>query len=395
MILRSSLEVRPDRRLYSIFWEGSQLGLHSFAQVNRELCSRLIARGHELNVVSSENPSALSADFPGREALVARFHRAVRGPVVAHVRHTWPPNFTPPQAGHWVLMQPWEFGSLPKRWVGPESHGIDEFWAYSRFVRDCYIKSGVSADRVHVVPLGVDTSRFHSRAEPLPVQTTKAFKFLFVGGAIHRKGIDILLNAFVRAFTADDPVCLVIKDVGSAGFYRRSNVRDQIKHVKSRSGAPEIVYIDRELSLREVAGLYTACNCLVHPYRGEGFGLPIAEAMASGLPVIVTGYGAALDFCTPENAFLLPARSCVDFETSESTISRRWTTRGWLKPTRRLSQSSCIMSLTIRMRPRPRETQVPCTSAARSPGIMRLTPSRPVWPTFPRCQSAVARDRSQ
>ena len=58
----------------------------------------------------------------------------------------------------------------------------------------------------------------------------------------------------------------------------------------------------------ELAGLYTACHCLVHPYRGEGFGLPIAEAMASGLAVIVTGYGAALDFCDPRNAYLIPAR---------------------------------------------------------------------------------------
>ena len=57
-----------------------------------------------------------------------------------------------------------------------------------------------------------------------------------------------------------------------------------------------------------MAGLYTACDCLVHPYRGEGFGLPIAEAMACGLPVIVTGMGAALDFCDENNAYLIPAK---------------------------------------------------------------------------------------
>src|SRR5262249_27219816 len=72
----------------------------------------------------------------------------------------------------------------------------------------------------------------------------------------------------------------------------------------------------------EVPRLYTACDCLVHPYRGEGFGLPIAEAMASGRPAIVTGYGAALDFCTDDNAFLVPANQKLfankrigDFET--------------------------------------------------------------------------------
>jgi hypothetical protein len=42
--------------------------------------------------------------------------------------------------------------------------------------------------------------------------------------------------------------------------------------------------------------------------RGEGFGLPIAEAMACGLPVIVTGYGAALDFYNEDNAYLIPAQ---------------------------------------------------------------------------------------
>ncbi len=224
------------------------------------------------------------------------------------VRHEWPPNFTPPMSGHWILMQPWEYGSLPRDWVGPHAEKIDEFWAYSRFVRDCYIKSGVSADRVHVVPLGVDTSRFHSQAQPLPLGTSKTFKFLFVGGAIHRKGIDILLQSYAQAFTASDPVSLVIKDVGSASFYRTSEVRNQIDVLRAQAGTPEILYLDQELTAAEVPGLYTACDCLVHPYRGKGFGLPIAEAMACELPVIVTGSGAALDYCSEDHAYLVPAR---------------------------------------------------------------------------------------
>ena len=77
---------------------------------------------------------------------------------------------------------------------------------------------------------------------------------------------------------------------------------------RDKPAAPEIEYFDQELSRDELAGLYAACDCLVHPYRGEGFGLPIAEAMACGLPVIVTARGAALDYCTAENAYLIPAR---------------------------------------------------------------------------------------
>ena len=53
--------------------------------------------------------------------------------------------------------------------------------------------------------------------------------------------------------------------------------------------------------------MYCACDALVHPFRGEGFGLPIVEAMACGLPVVVTGAGPVLDYATSETAYLIPA----------------------------------------------------------------------------------------
>src|SRR5262249_25450555 len=120
--------------------------------------------------------------------------------------------------------------------------------------------------------------------------------------------IDVLLEAYTQAFTAADDVCLVIKDLGVGTFYGGQTAAEKIAGLQARLGAPEIEYLDRRLGADELARLYTACDCLAHPYRGEGFGMPIAEAMACGLPVIVTGYGAALDFCSEETGYLLPAR---------------------------------------------------------------------------------------
>jgi glycosyltransferase involved in cell wall biosynthesis len=310
-----------------IIWEGPQLGLHSFAQVNREFCLRLIERGHDLALIPPKSGDRAAGPFPGQSLLEERFQRSPRGTVSAHVQHQWPPTFAPPPRGHWVIVQPWEFGSVPRSWIGPMSSDVDEVWAYTRFVRDCYVHSGVPADRVHVVPLGVDPRRFHAGATPFPLGTAKPFRFLFVGGTIHRKGIDVLLEAYAEAFTAADPVCLVIKDVGGTSFYRGQTAEERIGRFRSQPSAPEIEYIDRELGVDELAGLYTACDCLVHPYRGEGFGLPIAEAMASGRPAIVTGYGAALDYCNEENAYLIPAR-IVRFREKEigdlETVDYPW-----------------------------------------------------------------------
>ena len=124
-------------------------------------------------------------------------------------------------------MQPWEFGSLPKAWL-PALHDVDEVWAYSRSVRDCYLDAGVPADRVHVIPLGVDSEIFRPGLQPLALQPGPEFRFLFVGGTIFRKGIDVLLSAFPRAFQPNDGVGLVIKDMGTKSFYRGQTAGDEV-----------------------------------------------------------------------------------------------------------------------------------------------------------------------
>jgi glycosyltransferase involved in cell wall biosynthesis len=294
-----------------IIWEGSQFVRHSLALINRELCLRLINAGSEVSVIPYERDQFTPEDEPRFQPLAERIRKPLSGPADVHVRHQWPPNFTPPPEGHWVIIQPWEFGSIPREWVRHMSTSVDEVWCPSNYVRDCYIESGVPAERVFVVPNGVDTGLFNPAAGSYPLKTKKAFKFLFVGGTIFRKGIDILLKAYAGAFGAADDVCLVIKDMGGKTFYKGQTAEQMIQGIRSVAGSPEIEYIEDMLNDQEMAGLYCSCDCLVHPYRGEGFGLPIAEAMACGRPVIVTGKGAALDFCDEKTAYLISAKKMI------------------------------------------------------------------------------------
>ncbi len=292
-----------------VAWEGSQLVYHSLAHVNRELCLGLLRTGDvDLSIVSYEpNTFDASAD-PRLEEILARTGREGAPPAAVHVRHQWPPVFDPPQHGAWVMIQPWEYGGLPADWVPPMRDSVDEIWVPSTWVRDCYIRSGVPAEKVVVIPNGVDLSIYRPEGARYPLKTKKAFKFLFVGGTIARKGIDVLLNTYTRTFTATDDVCLVIKAVGAADAYADASIVDHLERLAQTRGAPEVEYIADSLSDTQMASLYRACDVLVHPYRGEGFGMPIAEAMASGVPAIVTGSGACLDFCDDDNAYLIPAR---------------------------------------------------------------------------------------
>jgi glycosyltransferase involved in cell wall biosynthesis len=306
-----STEVRPNVDLkVSIGWEGDFAGVASLAGVNRNLCRALLARGHSVTLF----PKSIGIDQPFDipEALhgaIANEPGARDQAIQVHVAHQWPPQFVRPKAGRWVLMQPWEFGSIPKAWIEPIRRNVDEVWVPSRFVRNCFVNSGIPAEKVHVVPNGFSPHIVGDRSKPYPLQTSKRFKFLFVGGTIPRKGIDLLLAAYGQIFDASDDVCLVIKEMGKGTFYRGQTADNRIAEFRQRANAPTIELIEGELSESEMASLYSASDCLVHPFRGEGFGLPILEAMANGLPTIVTGFGPVLDFCNADTSYLLPAKA--------------------------------------------------------------------------------------
>lgn len=291
-----------------VIWHGAFFTYHSLALVNRELTLALLETNRFDVGLREQEPASFSPNADPRFLpLTARLGKPPANPAVT-VRHFWPPCFEAADTPRLVLMQPWEFGSLPKDWVRGIAETVDEVWAYTHYVRDVYVNSGVPAEKVVVVPLGVNIARFHPQVEPLPLPTEKLFKFLFIGGTISRKGIDVLLHAYQQAFTERDDVALIIKDFGANSFYAGQDAAALIQAIQAKPGAPEIVHLTEDMPEEQVARLYAACDCLVHPYRGEGFGLPIVEAMACGKPTVVTNFGAALDFANEENAYLIPAQ---------------------------------------------------------------------------------------
>ena len=129
---------------------------------------------------------------------------------------------------------------------------------------------------------------------------------MFVGGTIERKGIDILLKAYLEEFHSNEDVCLLIKDQGNNTFYSGSTSEAMIRQAQESPNSPEIIYLDQPLSHCQMAGLYAACHCLVAPYRGEGFCLPALEAMACGVPVIASAGGPTDDFVTTDTGWAVP-----------------------------------------------------------------------------------------
>jgi glycosyltransferase involved in cell wall biosynthesis len=287
-----------------INWEGSLFVHHSLGMVNRELLSELVLDPRfDIRHVAFEPDQFI----PGPESKYRRIQLLEAGPhsdADIHVRHRWPPDFSTPPSGKLVLIQPWEYGSIPVQWLAKIDETVDELWVYTSYLKMCYIRSGIPEEKIQVVPCGVDHRLFNPLSPPnlwVKKMADNRFCFLFNGGANIRKGVDVLVNAYLSEFKADEPVCLIIKD---SPFYGKS-IAIKIQELAQRTDVASLIYTADTLEHEDLPGLYTACDCYVHPYRAEGYGLPIAEAMACDIPVIVTGGGASLDFVEPDTSFFI------------------------------------------------------------------------------------------
>lgn len=269
----------------------------SYGLVNVRLAQALTDLGHHVTLSPWDQSvescdAALRCAYPGSTTIAVA--PGERVDAETRIRQIWPPVWRRPGDGsRLVVVQPWEFGSVPLAWL----EGIaaaDAVWVPSSFVKAGYVQSGVSPDKIWVVPNGADSpAAFPSHAP----RADGTLSLLFVGGGIQRKGIDILVAALDSLDDASlARVRLTIKETGYSSYYAGQSLVDA-----TLAGAPRVAartaVVREHVTTEELGELYRSADLLVHPYRSEGFALPVLEAMASGLPVVVTRGGATDDFC--------------------------------------------------------------------------------------------------
>ena len=146
----------------------------------------------------------------------------------------------------------------------------------SRFTRQTLIDHGVAADKICVLPHGVDCARYTVAGE----RGNRPFRFVFVGSVSGRKGVPLLLEAWRRLRPAGAELW-VVGPIASA-------VRKLVPELPGLRLWGEVPGV-------EVPGILQQCDVMVFPSYFEGFGLVILQAMACGLPVITTAATAGPD----------------------------------------------------------------------------------------------------
>ncbi len=205
-----------------------------------------------------------------------------------------------------------EATGIPEEWV-KQANEMDEIWTPSEFNVETFRSSGVKTP-IYVMPLGFDPSFFNTRIKSY--KRHKRYTFLSVFEWGERKAPEILLRAYSKAFQKTDDVILICKVFNND---RNINLHRQFAALNLPMDGPEIaVLYNYNIPDYQMATLYRSADCFVLPTRGEGWGMPMLEAMACGLPVIATGWGAQTEFFNNENGYVLDIKGLVDAKSKYS-----------------------------------------------------------------------------
>lgn len=215
----------------------------------------------------------------------------------------------------------YETDSIPADWLDP-IQAVDFVWVPSDFNRQSFIRAGVNASKLVVVPETIDLQHFDPQAAVLPPQSAIStpperlsnpaiFNFLSVFKWEARKAWDTLLQGFFDEFANST-------DTSKVHLYIRSNVDAEnvntfeswVQRYLASSGLqpdqlPKVHILDRFVPYYKLPSMYKAAQAFVFPTHGEGWGLPIMEAMAMGLPVICTEWSGLTEFTTSDTAYYL------------------------------------------------------------------------------------------
>lgn len=190
---------------------------------------------------------------------------------------------------------------------------LDKIIAPSQWAKNVLRDNNIKQD-ILVCPMGVDQSIFNGD-KPSDKLEDK-YIFINVGKWEIRKGHDILVDIFNKAFTKEDNVELWMVNynsfIGPEGndqwmqLYKNSPLGDKIKTYP------------RLPSQNILARVMSYADCGIFPSRGEGWNNEAIEIMAMNKPLIITNYSAHTEYCNEKNSYL------IDIDNTTEAIDGIW-----------------------------------------------------------------------
>jgi glycosyltransferase involved in cell wall biosynthesis len=184
----------------------------------------------------------------------------------------------------------------------------DAFSAISPEIASEWISSGISSEKIHLIPNCVDTKRFVPVEPAEKIQLQKKLNLpqdatiaIYTGRLVSYKGLPLLLRVWNEIRRKHENVLLILVGTGGLDIH---NCEDELReYVKVNRLENHVLFTG---AVQNVPEYLQASDLFVFPTENEAFGASLVEAMACGLPVVTTPLGAIRTFVTDrENGLLI------------------------------------------------------------------------------------------
>jgi glycosyltransferase involved in cell wall biosynthesis len=213
-----------------------------------------------------------------------------------------------------------EVDGFPDEWVR-QANTMDEVWVPSAFNEQGFVDSGLKRP-IKVMPLGFDPDYFHPN---ISASRNPHGEYVFLASLEwgERKDPWLLLKTFNRTFRATEPVRLVVKINNRDP---RVDVAAEVRSLRLNDTGGRISYlINRSFPYHQLGVMYRSTDCFISAGRGEGWDMPLMEAMACGLPSIATDYSGPREFIHPGIAYPLAIKGTIAAEARcPYYLGHRW-----------------------------------------------------------------------
>jgi glycosyltransferase involved in cell wall biosynthesis len=286
---------------------------HSWAVVGQNLGRAFIKQGHDVEFISTDGidyrflPKDLIPFVRDRPNGIYDMQLSYTAP------HNWP-NYTSNGIKRRYAIWNYEYNSKQfdnksfslLHGFGKYYKSVDYVLPSSNFTKDVFLNMKIPENKMIVIPHGINLEDY-TKDEVWSLKTKKNKKILLNVAQPHlRKALHLALEAFGKAFTKKDDVCLVAKifkqnktnhpfDVDFNQIYK------EFEHKFPNHAEVEFVFD----YITNIASIYKACDINFSATHTECWHLPSLEALACGLINIVPRYGGILDFCNNTNSLLI------------------------------------------------------------------------------------------
>lgn len=187
---------------------------------------------------------------------------------------------------------------------------VDEVWTGGKFNKQTFSVSGVNK-KIRIVPPFINTEIYKPGIEKLKITNLRKYIFQSNFDMSWRKGMDKLLHAYWDEFTDKDDVCLILKTFsGDDSEGAQKGLMNQINFLKKKLSLADkktapVLFFGSFLDQKYMSNFSNTCDCYVSASRGEGFNLPLAEAMSLEKQVISTKWSTPIEYCNKKNGYMI------------------------------------------------------------------------------------------